>query len=316
MLDAMACVHTATRAYARVVTYGSSMGAYAALRFAGVAGAHCALAMSPQFSIDPAVAPFEYRWESAAIRFQSVWETVLPFPALDEAYVIYDPCNLDMKHVELLAASCAFTHVRLPNAGHPVVGYLNDLGLLQKVVLAVCDGQFHPTQLVAEARRRRRESQQFFTVLAARVSPANSACRIKLLRQACTIAPHDPSCACALALELGDAGQFQDAIAMHTKSLAIAPGEPAFLLHLSRTLAKSGDLHAALGILEDLDIATGGAPLHQTDLLHLRARVAAAAHPATMEQTAEAVSTQPPGRLAQLRTKAAQFFRMRTGRTS
>jgi hypothetical protein len=273
--------------------------------------------MSPQFSIDPAVVPFEYRWESAAIRFQSVWETALPFPALDQAYVVYDPCNLDMKHVDLLAASCAFTHVRLPNAGHPVVGYLNDLGLLQKLVLAVCEDQFHPVQLVAEARRRRRESQQFFTVLSARISPQHSACRIKLLRQAYAIAPHDPSCVCALAVELGHAGQFQEAIAMHAESLALAPGEPTFLLHLSRTLTKSGDLQAALAILEDLDIATGGAPLYRTDLLNLRAVVAAASPPAIpVEQTAEAGSAQTPGRLMQLRRTVAQLFRTRADRAS
>jgi len=49
--------------YDRVVAYGSSMGAYAAIRFGGLAGASVALAISPQFSIDPRVARFERRWK-------------------------------------------------------------------------------------------------------------------------------------------------------------------------------------------------------------------------------------------------------------
>jgi pimeloyl-ACP methyl ester carboxylesterase len=305
MLEAMAAVHEATRAYRRVVTYGSSMGAYAALRLAGVAGAHCALAMSPQFSINPAVAPFEYRWESAAKRFQGVWEESLAYPVLDEAYVVYDPYNLDMRHIDLLAARMAFTHVRLLNAGHPASGYLLDLDLIQNLVTAVCEGRFDPVGLVAKARRRRRESSHFYAVLADRTPPARSDRRIALFQEACRVAPQDAGRMCALAVELGHAGRFEDAFAMHDTALAAEPGHPNFLWHKSFTMEESGDLAGALAIVEEIDAATGGAPIYQPRLLDLRARVAAANRPAE-----PAPSPPPVRRLARLRTQAARLLRL------
>lgn len=47
-----------TACYPHVVAYGQSMGGYGAIRLGGRVGAQVALAISPQFSIDPAVAPF------------------------------------------------------------------------------------------------------------------------------------------------------------------------------------------------------------------------------------------------------------------
>ena len=68
---ALEAVRDAVRGYRRVVAYGSSMGAYAALRFGGWAGADCAVALSPQYSIrDPAVMRFEKRWADASARFR------------------------------------------------------------------------------------------------------------------------------------------------------------------------------------------------------------------------------------------------------
>ena len=57
--------------YADVVTYGTSMGAYAAIRFAPHLQASRVIAISPQVSIDRRRVPFETRWakEAAGITF-------------------------------------------------------------------------------------------------------------------------------------------------------------------------------------------------------------------------------------------------------
>lgn len=53
----------AAAAFDYIVTYGASMGGYGALLFARHAGAHMTLAISPQYSMDPAKAPFEHRFD-------------------------------------------------------------------------------------------------------------------------------------------------------------------------------------------------------------------------------------------------------------
>ena len=123
MEAALACVRNAAAAYARVMTYGASMGGYAAIRLAGLAGAHCALALSPQYSILPNTVRFEYRWPEAGRRLRPVWEGTLPLPALPAAFIVYDPLNMDAQHAELFAAAgFRFTAIRLRNAGHQVAG--------------------------------------------------------------------------------------------------------------------------------------------------------------------------------------------------
>lgn len=271
MAAAMACIHAATRGYARVVTYGSSMGAYAAIRFAGLAGAHCALALSPQFSIDPAVARFERRWLEASARFRPLWEGRLAFPALDEAYVAYDPADLDRKHLALLAQEFRFTPMRLPGAGHPVTGYLAEVGLLEAMVLAACRGRLDVEDFVRQAWERRGQSSQHYAVLASRTFRLSR--RIALLKEAVRIAPGNAEVRSRLGRQLGRAGRFEEAMAAHQAALAIEPGHPNLLMHYSRTLERSGDIAGALAVMEEVAVRTGQAWQYMPRLRELRARV-------------------------------------------
>ena len=184
-----------------------------------------------------------------------LWEGSLDFPVLPEAYVVYDPFDIDMKHVDLLAAEFAFTHVPLPNAGHTVTGYLLETDLLQPLVLAVCRGAFEPAPFVAEARLRRRRSPQYFSTLAERTALSNPRRRTALLEQAVRIAPGHAGCRRRLAGEYARVGRFDEAIAMHRKSLAVEPGHPDLMWHFSVTLEASGDLAGALAQMEAIDSA-------------------------------------------------------------
>lgn len=101
--------------YDRVVAYGSSMGAYAAIRFGGLAGAGVALAISPQFSIDPRTAEFERRWKLDSERIDYVLERQPPGPFIREAYLVYDPNDADGRHAEMFRRHTRVIDVRLPD---------------------------------------------------------------------------------------------------------------------------------------------------------------------------------------------------------
>ena len=271
MEAAVAQVHAATRSYARVVTYGSSMGAYAAIRLGGLAGAHCALAMSPQYSIDPAVVRFEKRWRDSSAQFTSVWERRLPLPKLPEAFLAFDPGSPDGRHVELFRRGFAFTPVPLVQAGHTVSGYLQEVGLLQDVVLSVCDGTFDVPALIAEAWRRREQSPQHFVARADQSS--KSAERLALFAEAVRMAPGHVGCISKLAMELSRNRRFAEALMWHRKAVALAPGNPAPLALYSTALQRSGDNAAALAVMEEVAAITGGAAVYAKRLQVLRNRV-------------------------------------------
>ena len=273
MLEAMACVHAATRTYARVVSYGSSMGGYAALRFAGAAGATAALALSPQYSIDPAIVPWEQRWLEPGKHFRPIWEGRLPFPSLKQAYVAYDPLNIDRKHIALLAKQMRFEPICLRQGGHPVTGFLAETGMLKTLILSICRNEFNHSAFSAEVCARRTKSSQYFTTLADGLSWWRYGKRLALVRQAAALAPESPTTIRRLATELRHSRRFEEALAMHRRSLELAPGHPNMMLQYSLTLERSGAIKAALSVQEEIYAITNGAVMYQPRLEALRAMV-------------------------------------------
>src|SRR5271165_505635 len=91
ILEICRAIADITKNYERVYTYGSSMGGYAAIRLGESVHARAAVALSPQFSVDKAVVPFEHRWKGDAQRISFAVERrqVESFAPL--AYVSYDP---------------------------------------------------------------------------------------------------------------------------------------------------------------------------------------------------------------------------------
>lgn len=286
MLDAMARVHAATRRYRRVVTYGSSMGGYAALRFGGVAGAQAALALSPQFSIDPSIVPWEERWSESSRHFKPVWESSLPFPALDQAYVAYDPLNIDRKHIALIGAAMEIEPLRLPGGGHPVTGYLSETKMLKHLILSVCRNDLDVPAFIRDVGRRQHRSAQFLIAMADRMAWWRHARRLSLVRQAVALQPDSPTSVRRLAVELRRARQFDEAIAMHRRSLELAPGHPNMMLQYSLTLERSGAIDAALVVQEELYAAADGAVIYRPRLEALRGQVRAGATPKTLNRSA------------------------------
>jgi hypothetical protein len=273
MIAAMAHVHAATRRYARVVAYGSSMGAYAAIRLAGLAGAHAVLALSPQYSIDPELTPWEHRWAECRQRFHRVWERTLPFPVVNEATVAFDPHNLDRRHIALLKSRFAFQPLRIPHAGHPVTGYLAEIGLLKEALLRVCHAPLDAAALAAEARARQGRSAHYLVTLSKRVVLGGRARRLDLMREAARRAPNDSRVLSRLGLLLGQAGRHEEARDLHRHALALTPDHPDLLRNFSLTLEAGGDLAAALAVMEQACSHSHGAAIYARRLKRLRARL-------------------------------------------
>ena len=273
IMDAMAEIRSVSGRYDRVVAYGSSMGGYAALRLGGMAGAQAALALSPQFSIDPAVVPWEKRWPESSKQFIPVWEGTLKLPILDEAYVAYDPVDLDRRHAGLFAAHIRFTPIRLPHCGHPVTGVLAELGLLQTLIRSVCGRDFDAAGFERDACAQRERSPQYLISLANSLRRWRRTARVTLMQRAVALAPMDYGVISHLANELREAGRLDEALALHRRALEIAPSHPHMLLQYSYTLERSGDLPAALAMMEAADACAGGTAIYQPRLARLQAKL-------------------------------------------
>ncbi|KRE02262.1 hypothetical protein ASE63_07835 [Bosea sp. Root381] len=225
MAEAAAAIRSAMQAYDRVATYGSSMGGYAAFRFAGLLGADAFIALSPQVTIDPSVVPFERRWLDDAKRLNFIWDHLAPEPGC-RGYVFYDPHDDDARHVALMARQCSVIPVRLRHAGHPSSTFLLETGLLSRVILDLIRGSADVPAIELAARRARRRSPKYLATLAHQMPERRMHTKIGLLRAALALSPQDAGYASELAEAFAAAGRFEEAGEMHRRALALDGSHP------------------------------------------------------------------------------------------
>jgi tetratricopeptide (TPR) repeat protein len=245
----------------RLLSYGSSMGGYAALRFAGAVGAKAALALSPQYSVNPRKAPFETRWASDRRRIQFIAALEQGITQVPLMVMAYDSrLDVDAKHARHLSREADIAEIPLPFAGHPVGPFLHDVELLRPLVTKVLDGTFRQDDFRATAHQRRKSSPHWLANVAERHSRASAERGIMLARRAVFLAPGHAGMHDALARRLSASARFAEAIEAHRAAVRIEP-VPDYLWGLSKTLHASGDVAGALEVarrLQNLAPQTAG----------------------------------------------------------
>ncbi len=211
---ALATIRAATKGATRVVTYGSSMGGYAALRFADAAGATDALALSPQYSLDPKVAVNEQRWSQDFRRIGWRPDAAAAISCSARAVVVYDPTGPDRWHGERIAQDIACHLIRLPYTAHPVTTYLSEAGLLGSLIGGLLDGGFDPQAFRRVARRSRGANGVYLGELAAAQPRRRATTALSLARRALDVSPGNWHAQVSLSRLLSLEGQHDEALSI------------------------------------------------------------------------------------------------------
>jgi len=184
-----------------VITYGSSMGGHAALLFAQRLRA-TAVALSPLYSVDPAIAPFERRYRRD---LPNIPDFCYPSEMIHgvRGCAFYDPLSLDRRHGALIAARTDLKMIALPFSGHPAGPFLVETGQLSTLVLQAFSG--HPMHAAERARKRRAKSSTYWRMMS-KVARRHHRPQLALLaaRRAVRLSPADPRCAEVLRAALAD----------------------------------------------------------------------------------------------------------------
>lgn len=249
MSQAMAAVRAATAGADRVLTYGSSMGGYAAIRFADAAGAHAVLALSPQYSIDPDKAPFEQRWPRDSRRIRWLPEIDGPIVCAVAPVVVYDPASDDGRHAALIRNDIAVREIAVRNIGHPAATVLGELGLLKPLVLDSLHGAVDCRACVDAVRARRRESSVYVSLLAEAQPAHRPRTAIALARRGLDICPVSAISMATLGHLLTKAGEHEEAVdRLRTADLYCAHENLHVATRLTVALAASGRVEEAHGV--------------------------------------------------------------------
>lgn len=115
---------------APISAYGASMGGYGAILAGKRLGADRVIAVSPQFSIEQNVTPFDHRYRAAAAEIGPFIHDVSDQISDEISYfVMHDPTHdLDQQHVDLFPKVAKWHSILQPGSGHGVLEMLIQAG--------------------------------------------------------------------------------------------------------------------------------------------------------------------------------------------
>lgn len=258
MFEAMEAVRKVVAGADRVMTYGSSMGGYAALRFADAVGANAVLAISPPYTADPKRVLFEKRWLQDAHRV--VWLPEIdgqPIRCAARPLIIHDAIGEDAEHARLIGEEVEADFVRLPYVGHPATTYLGEVGLLAPIVFAMLDGTMDQALLRSEMHRRRRDSVTHLSRLADLQPAWRPRAAMALATRAYEVNPGSVLALAALARRLSEAGEHDRAIGLYSHAAAIGDRHVVHLVPYAIALMAAGRAAEAAPLTRE---ATGRLP--------------------------------------------------------
>jgi tetratricopeptide (TPR) repeat protein len=276
MPAALAAIDAAAGGAMRV-TYGLSMGAYAAIRFAPALRAERVVAISPQFSIDRRLAPFETRWAefSDSIAFVCDWPSQ---NAIDtqangiEVAAVYDPHDLDRRHVALIERRLPVRHVLVPYGGHPVTALLQEAGMLSGLVLDLLHDRFDSAAFAAALAGHAPRSAVYHVNQANTLPWYKPARRIALHRRAAELAPENRHIQRDLGFALIAARRYDEAVQRLQSCFDGYPTDPLTAFAFSRALSFSGRHAEAIATAEAAVRHGGDRVFFQRNLAMVRRR--------------------------------------------
>jgi hypothetical protein len=150
----------------RIVTYGSSMGAYASLRFAGAIGAHCSISVAPQYSPRSSVIAGEDRFHTDIAQTTFLHEGAYLADNTITNYVLFDPLlAIDVVHVEAYGSGASLCRIPVSCGGHIPLIALVECGLIRDTLVHLLQGTFSKPGFRRSFRLARRTSPEYWAEL-------------------------------------------------------------------------------------------------------------------------------------------------------
>lgn len=230
MVEACAAIKELTSGYKRVITYGMSMGGYAAINFAELVGATDVIAISPQYTIDPARAPDEVRYSNAFKNingFTYDQPSGRNFAAID-GYLIFDQFDkLDRYQAALATAEIAINLVKLPHSTHPVTQVLSIEALKNFVLSSAQIGvKLSIPKMIRDYKKCRAESWLYWLNLARNYGATSPKKALLFAQEADRLNPRNKDVLHVVGSIHLALGNFLKAIKTFNRGIAIAKDNP------------------------------------------------------------------------------------------
>jgi hypothetical protein len=251
------------------ITYGVSMGGYAAVRFAEAVNATACLAISPQYSNDPRKVPFERRWMREARAIHWLPDLDGPIHCRIRPILIYDSREDDARHAFLIAQDTRVSAIAIPYGGHPTSTYLSSAGLLTGLIDDLHTSRLDTGRLQQRVLEARKSTPIWIGELARRQPGWRPRTGVHLGRQAVALHPNHDLLMFILAQRLEVDRCFEEALDLYRRAYHSSSYLPIYGLCYARALAAAGSTSEALA----LATALRGSHPHDTAILEFLAEL-------------------------------------------
>lgn len=222
--------------YARVVSYGSSLGAYAALYY-GRDEPWIVIASSPRNSTHPEFGSKAWQ-KQVAFRHERLDPAVRP---RCDAIIIFDPWDpIDRRYLrgEVLPQFADAEVIEVPFSGHPSNQFLAEVGFIAPFVRAVLAGQPRGEWPRLERRAGRSRSASYHQVLALMcLDHGHLRWAESLASRAVALQPRHMLGLRTLAMVRLEQKRHEEAVTLLESALALSPGDPLTQSLLKRARA-------------------------------------------------------------------------------
>ncbi len=181
--------------FGEVITYGSSMGAHAALAFSQPLRATRVIAAAPQFSISRDSVPQETRWAWEAQAYPQIFDPLRWISPTAEKFILSDRNHVeDRAQIKLFTSSSSgFHHINVPYSKHSPLKLLLQNGILSDVVTQLIMGQHDPAKITQIIRRAGQNTLNRYTTVLGKRYPKNPRRIIRALEPLCNRLTQDAS---------------------------------------------------------------------------------------------------------------------------
>lgn len=257
--------------YERRISYGSSMGGYAALNFANDLDVQASISIMPQYSIDRTKVPFEDRWATEALRTDLFNDKIRLFEG-ERRYgaVLYDRLYApDRKQVEIIENYIKRPAISLPMTGHSGPNSF----VLKNIIEAASEGNFKSLPSIAAKSHRldRKKGATYYLQLARLPRFLSPDERLKILQKASEIDSNNIKIDLERSRVLLLNGRTSEAIVEQRASLKKYPESADLNSHLAQSLSREGNIDEAMSaVSRSLSLAPENAYYHHqmADLLN------------------------------------------------
>jgi FkbM family methyltransferase len=274
MPGALAAIRAVGQRYAEIVTYGLSMGGYAAINFAAELGAARAIAISPQYSIDPRKVPFETRWNEYVPPIRFICDQIDRLAGCPvQVWAIYDPENLDHRHVARIAEWLTVHSVLVPFSGHPATSLLSETRMFSTLVLDLLHRRHDPETFASRLAKASPQTAAWYAGRAEALPRHDKRRKLPLYRQAAAIRPNDPRIARDLGFVLHMLRARKEAVEALQHAWSLDPPRAKLPFMLSQALSRCGHHQRAVAAAEAAVRLDGTEALFTANLATMRRRL-------------------------------------------